>query len=133
MPAGISIYLKNLMTSAFFENIYLVLLLIVIQLLRGRNETERFLSHLYMQIFLTGTGYIDVMGWFLLRLAECGIEQVILKLFLLVKIVDKTYLPNSIFRFNSTFLLLFINLATLWNQKGECFRTYICYQKNSHA
>ena len=38
------------------------------------------------------------------------------------------------FRFSSNFLLPFINIATyLWNQKHERFRTYISYQKSSHA
>ena len=45
----------------------------------------------------------------------------------------KTNPSNLIFVFNSTFLLLFINLATVWNQKHECFRAYISYQKSRYA
>ena len=50
-----------------------------------------------------------------------------------MKTVNKTNLPNSIFSFDSNFLLLLINLATSWSQKYECFRTYISYQKISHT
>ena len=39
----------------------------------------------------------------------------------------------NIFKFNSNFLLLLINWATLCNQKHQCFRTYISYQKNHNA
>ena len=52
-----------------------------------------------------------------------GIEQVIPKILLLVKNLSKTTLINWIFSFNSTFLLLFVNLADLENQNHKCFRT----------
>ena len=71
------------------------------------------------------------MAWILSCLPQRGIEQKVLSL--LVKVFNKTALPISIFKFNSTFSLFFINLATLWSQKHKCFRTYISYQKSSHA
>ena len=73
-----------------------------------------------------------MIGWFLSRLLEPVIEQVIQKIFLLVKIVNKTNLQNPEFRFNLTFSLLSINFATLWHQKHECFRTCTPCQKSSH-
>ena len=63
-------------------------------------------------MFLTGAGYIDVTGWFLSRIRGCGLEQVITIPFLLEIITATTTIPNSIFRFNSKFLLL-INLSNL--------------------
>ena len=72
-----------------------------------RARTGRFLFRLYMQMFSTGTGYIDVIGSFLSYNSERGIKQVIPKLFPLVKIVNKTTIPNSIFRFNSNFFTFY--------------------------
>ena len=43
------------------------------------------------------------------------------KRYLLVKIINKTTLPNATVRFNSIFLLLFINLAALQNQETRMF------------
>ena len=39
----------------------------------------------------------------------------------------------NFFYWYSNVLLLCINLATFWNQKYGCFRTYMSYQKSSHA
>ena len=81
-----------------------------------KNKTGQFSPPLYIDVF--NEDMVSVMGQFLSHLPESGIEWEISKPFLLVKILNKTTLPNSVLTFNSNFLLLFINVAALYKIKN---------------
>ena len=60
---------------------------------------------------------------------NCRSESII---FLAVEIVNISTPLNSTLSL-TRFFFLFINLATLWNQKTQTFLTYLLHQKSSHA
>ena len=81
-----------------------------------KNKAGQFSPPLY--IYLFNEDVISVMGRFLFHLPKSGIEYEIPEHFLLMKILNKTTLPNSVLTFNSNFLLLFINVAALYKIKN---------------
>ena len=95
-----------------------------------KNETGRFFfPPIYLDLFQPGRDKYALWKWFLSRLPERGIKQVIAKHFLRVKIMKETSLPNSTFKIRNSFQ----KFSCFVCQKNDCFRTQISYQKSSHA